>query len=497
MSISIIKAVKDRNLFWPYMQGREKSLRSWHNWLIALRVIYGLPVRRSKNLELIRQCTGRDPSRLPSDGFRTVLLLVGRRGGKSKISGLIGAYEGLFSGREKYLSPGEIGMVTITSPTREQSKIIKSYCRAALGAPILDAEVGDDVREGFPLSNGVRVRILTGDYQRTRGFTQLAVICDEICFFGVTEESRVKSDTELIRSIKPALLTTKGPLICVSTKYAPRGWAYGQHKRHFGSDGSRTLVWDATSRTMNPTLSQADIDAEMEDDPEAARAEYLNEWREDVAMFLPREVIEAVVVKGRKELLPRPGTRYAGFVDISGGRNDSAALAIAHRDGTKVIIDFIREFKPPFSPYAVAGDMSMDLARYNLKMVTGDRYSAEFVVQAFRNHVVIYRTSDLNKSQLYLELLPRICSREIELLDNDKCITQLSGLERRCRSGGNDVVDHMRNEHDDLANAIAGVVSILGKPVFIAGGWNLNTSKGTGNVTLNRRLLATALAAQR
>jgi hypothetical protein len=266
-------------------------------------------------------------------------------------------------------------------------------------------------------------------------------------------------------------LTTKGRLIGVTTKYWMRGYCYAQWKKHWGNDNSRTLIWDAASRTMNPTLSEEDIAEEIADDPVGARAEYLNEWREDVAIFLPREVVEAVVVKNRKQLLPRSNIKYAGFADMSGGRSDSASLAIAHhKDRRKVILDYVREWRPPFSPYSVAGEMTSELNRYNLKTVTGDRYSAEFVVQAFKNRNVIYRTSEFNKSQLYLELLPRICSREIELLDIERLVDQLSNLERRCRSGGHDIIDHPTNGHDDVSNSVAGVVTVLGKKKLRVGG---------------------------
>jgi hypothetical protein len=54
-------------------------------------------------------------------------------------------------------------------------------------------------------------------------------------------------------------------------------------------------------------------------------------------------------------------------------------------------------------------------------------------------------------------LLPLIGAKQIELLDDDTLITQLSQLERRTRSGGRDVVDHRKGGHDDLANTVAGV----------------------------------------
>lgn len=101
--------------------------------------------------------------------------------------------------------------------------------------------------------------------------------------------------------------------------------------------------------------------------------------------------------------------------------------------------------------------MAAHLRRYKLWRVTGDNYSAEFVVGAFKANGIKYERSKLNRSQLYLELLPRLCSKEIELLDNATLVDQLANLERRTRSGGRDIIDHPPGFHDDLANAVAGV----------------------------------------
>lgn len=475
--MNIIDAIKDENLFLPYLRGKDKDLSSWHNWMICLRVIYGLPVRQPKNKELVRQCTGRDPDRLPPGGFGTVLLLCGRRSGKSKIAGLVAAHEAALSGREQVCSPGEIPCVSVVSPTRDQSQIIKSYARAALAAPLLAEETGDDTKQGFALKNGVNIRILTGSFALVRGWSQIAVVVDELCYFGSSEESKSKSDTELIRAIRPALLTTAGRLVCVSTKYKPSGWAYSTWKKHFANNDSRILVWDAASRVMNPTLSQDDIDQAMQEDPEAARAELLNCWREDIQSYLPREVVEVCVVHGRKELLPRQGTRYFAFADLSGGRADSAALCIGHREAGKIVLDFLREYRAPFSPHAIAGQMSQELQRYGLCIVSGDHFSAEFAVQSFRSHGIRYMPSEKTNSELYLELIGPICSHQIELLDDERLVTQLSSLERRTRSGGRDSVDHPSGQRDDLANVVAGLAASLGKPIIRAGGWRLDTPR--------------------
>jgi hypothetical protein len=470
--MNIIEATADRKLFRPFLEDGNGRLKTWKNWGAALRVIYGLPVK-PKYAALVKQCTGRDIDQLPKD-FNTILLLVGRRGGKSKISALMAAYEACLSGREKSLSKGELGLVSVVAPTRLQSTIIKKYIRAALSSPMLEQEIVKEDQWGFDLSNGVRIQILSGSFQSVRGFTQLAVIVDEACFFHLSEEGKIRSDIELIRAIRPALATTGGRLIAISTKYAKRGWAYGTWKKYFGNNSGQTLVWDADSRTMNPTLSQKVIDQAIAEDPTAARSEFMNQWREDVAIFLPIEVVESVVKKGRFQLLPKPGTRYFAFVDISGGRSEDGAVCIGHReirdDGDKaVIVDCLERYKSPYNPYEVIGMMSKTLYKYSVRKAYGDAYAAEFVAQAFRNNNISYEKSKLSKSLLYLEFLPQICSGAIELLDDPFSIKQLGNLERRTRSGGKDIIDHPVGGKDDCANAISGLSFIASKGKKIVG----------------------------
>jgi len=458
----ITKAIADPNLFRPFLEDGNGKLKTWLNWKTAMRCLYGLSLK-PKYSKLIKECTGRDINQFPSNGFDTALFLTGRRSGKSRIAAIVGAYESALSGREKLLSPGETGMVVILAPTKKQGRIVKNYLRAIFETDLLEPEIINETQEGFILRNGVVIEILVGDFRTVRGYTLLAAIVDEVCFFGLDAESKVRSDTELIRAIKPSLATTNGRLICISSPYAKRGWAHRQFKNNFGNDKGKTLVWNCSSRTMNPTLPQSIVDEALAEDLSAAKSEYLGEFRDDVGAYLPREVIERVVVSGRKELLPKRDIQYYGFVDISGGRSDDASLSIAHKNKTKTIIDYVKRYKAPHSPYEIIGTMAETLRKFNIRSITGDNYSAEFVSQAFRKHGLGYVKSKLPKSALYLELLPMICSNTIELLDDEVLISQLSSLERRTRSGGKDSIDHPQGGHDDVANAIAGVSFITSK----------------------------------
>ncbi len=467
--MNILEALADEKLFAPYLGGDPST---WAHWFSAIRALYGLKLNRADR-NTIRQCTGRRALRkLPVGGFSSALFLTGRRSGKSRIAAAIGGFEALFGGHETRLSPGEIGLVAICAPTKLQSTIVLSYLRAVFSAPLLAAEVAQENRDGFTLRNGLHVKILTGDHRSIRGFTLVAAIVDEIAFFGLDEQARVKSDTELIRALKPALATTGGKLVCISSPYAKRGWTHRTFRRHFGNSPGCVLVWNTPSRYMNPTLPAAVVDDAMAEDPAAARSEYLGEFRDDVADFTSREVVEALVIKGRQELMARPNSKivYTAFYDASGGRGEDAALAIVHTQKDRVILDLLREWRAPHNPYVAIREAVQILREWGIRRVTGDNYAGDFVSRAFQALGAYFQKCEKPKSELYLEFLPIICSRGVELLDVKRLVDQLSNLERRTRSGGKDSVDHPQGGRDDLANAVAGAVVMASKGTIRVGG---------------------------
>lgn len=454
--MNIIEAIGDPNLFGGFL-GKDHA--SWQNWTVALQCLYGHRIHPKHN-ELITQCTGRSRRLLPRAGFDAGLFLCGRRSGKSRAAALCAGFEAVFGGHETRLAPGEVGIVGVIAPTRKQAGIIHRYVRALFaGSGVLAGEIVSEGKESFTLRNGLVIEVHTGDWRTVRGHTLCACIVDEVCFFGIEEESKVKSDTELTRAIKPSLATSRGRLVCISSPYARKGWAYQTWKRDHANDGGRALVWVAPSLVMNPCLDPQIVEDALQEDRAAARAEWLAEWREDVSEFLPRSVIESAVVGGRKELMPGGGVRYHGFVDVSGGRQDDAALAIGHRaESGKVVMDYLKRYGAPHSPVQIVENMCDILKRYGIKRIVGDRYSAQWVVDAFAGHGLRYAHSTKDKSSLYLEMLPGLCSGQVELPDNEQLVSQLANLERRTRSGGRDTIDHPQGGKDDLANSVAGCV---------------------------------------
>jgi hypothetical protein len=299
--------------------------------------------------------------------------------------------------------------------------------------------------------------VATASYRSTRGYTLVAALLDELAFWPTDDSA--EPDFEVLGALRPGMATIPGAmLLCASSPYAQRGALYNAYRKHYGKDGDPILVWRASTRAMNPSVPQSVIDAALEADPSAAAAEYLAQFRTDVESYISRDVVDAAVVPGRHELPRVDGVRYVSFVDPSGGSNDAMTMAIAHLEGQHVVLDLIRERRPPFSPDHVVNEFSALLKAYGVGTVRGDRYGGLWPRERFAVHGVEYLTADKPKSDLYRDLLPALNSGRVELLDHPRLLAQLCGLERHTARGGRDSIDHAPGAHDDVANSVAGAI---------------------------------------
>jgi hypothetical protein len=447
--MNIIEAIENPALFRPFFE----DLRTWGNWIVYIRTLFGLPVESPAERKLIFECTG---LMRPPQKVRESYVIAGRRSGKSYISSIIAVYLAAFKDWTPFLSPGERGMIFILAVDRDQAAIIKRYISGLIHSnPILSGMIENEIRDEIHLKNRVTIAVKTCSFRSVRGFTVLCAIAEEIAFW--RSEEGANPDREVLAALRPALATVPDSLlIAISTPYSKSGVLYDQFKRNFGQSG-KALVWKASSRLMNPTLDEELIEAALKDDPAAARAEWEAEWREDIQSFLSSEMVEAAVIPGRFELPRIAGAQYRGFIDPSGGRADSFTLAITHAEKSgKIVLDCIRERHPPFQPKAVVSEFSDLLKAFKISDVGSDRYAGEWVSSAFSENGIAVKNSELPASDLYLEFLPLISNGSVELLDSKRLISQLAGLERLTRSGGRDLITHPPGGHDDLSNAVAG-----------------------------------------
>jgi hypothetical protein len=458
--MDIIKAIEDERFFRPLF----KDLSTWCSWLVFLRALFGLPIVERKERNLFKQCTGlKKPPRKPA---RECFVIVGRRGGKSRAISVTACYLACFKDWRPFLALGERAYIFIVAVDKKQAAIIKGYITAILHSNrIFENMIERETTECIDLTNSVSIMIKTASYRSIRGYAIVCGILEECSFFRSDESAN--PDREILNALRPALATIpQSLLIAISTPYSRSGVLWEQYSSHFGSgDKDAPLIWKSDARTMNPTISKKLVDDALKKDYAAAKAEWLAEFREDIESFLPFELIEEATIPGRLELPKIEGVQYFAHTDPSGGRGDSMTLAVAHKDlnTDKIILDCLREARPPFKPQRVVGEFSKVLLSYGIRQICSDRYAGEWVSSSFRDYGIMVENSERSTSEIYRDFLPILSNRRVELLDSKRLVSQLRGLERKTRSGGKDIITHYPGGHDDVANAAAGALTMAAR----------------------------------
>ena len=456
---TILQCLDDPRVFAPFFKAK-----TWGVWRIFLKALFALPMT-SDECGIYSKFTGR--SLPPTEPSHEAWLVIGRRGGKSFILATVAVFLAAFHDWRPYLGPGERGTIMIVARDRRQARVIKRFITGLLReVPMLRPIIEDETAEIVTLKNRISIEIHTASFRSTRGYTIIAALLDEIAFWPA--EDSAEPDAEVVNAIKPGMATIPDAmLLCASSPHAKKGALWDAYHRHFGKDGDGVLVWQAATREMNAAVPQAYIDRHVADDPARAAAEYGAQFRDDVAGYVDRAVVEAAIVAGRCEPSSMPDARYVGFCDLGGGRKDSFVCGIFRMLGNgRVSVDVLREHKAPFNnPEDVIIEYSALLKHYGLRLINGDNFAQEWPKEAFARHGITYLQDAEPKSRLYANLLPRLNSYRVELNDDAAArrgVAQLCSLERRARPGGRDVIDHPVGEghHDDVANVIAGGVEV-------------------------------------
>jgi hypothetical protein len=447
---------------------------SWERWKVALSAAFGLPPPKCKGVNPVafyREHTGR--SQWPTRPAAECWFAVGVRGGKSAVSALVAVYLACFRDYKEFLSPGEYGTVMVMAGDRRQARVVFGYIRAMLGDnPVFARLIKGETAESITLSNRVRIEVHTASYKSIRGYTVLAAVLDEIA---VWQSDGSNPDAEVVTAVRSRFATIPNAmLVAISSPYARSGELWETYDRHFGDKGSSDMfVWQAATRDMNPSVSEAHVARQYERDVQKARAEYGGEFRTDVERYVPLEVVRRCTVDKRTHLPPMVNVTYRAFVDPSGGRSDAMVLAIAHASpkGQNVIIDVLKSFKAPFVPSKAIASLVAILKEYSCHRVHGDRYGGEWPREGFRAAGIDYQLHAKSKSDLYVDLLPRLFSETIEMLDIPEIGQELVSLERRVSPSGRELIDHPMHGHDDHANAVAGVADLLSRTVSLRPVW--------------------------
>lgn len=463
------------------MDAAQMTGAEWDPWRAFWKAVYALPMT-AEELAIYQRHARRDAP--PAAQVAEAWMCIGRGGGKTRNSALHAVYRAITFDSAS-VDPGEDVIIPLLASDRRQSRSALSYIRGFNALPIVAPYVyRGALKELVEYRTGCNVEVVTASKRAPRGYSCPTANCDEIAFWE-NDDDHANPDSEVVTALRGSLGRVTGSvLVALSNPAAPKGELYSAVETYFGKDDPDVLVWISDTLSMNPTYDRRTIARAFKRDPVVAMSEFGTDgavtFRQAKAALLDAEPLNACIAIGRRELPPVPGTRYYAFIDMAEGSRsgDSAALGIAHRDGSRAVLDLVREVEPRFSPGQVIVEQFVPILQaYGCTEVCGDRHAVGFVQEFFDSCSIKFVPSVHSKSELYAELLPLVNTGLVELLEHPTLKNQLLALERRSVRGGRDSIDHPRGAHDDLANVCAGScvgVTGVGRPKKTRAMWSMS-----------------------
>ena len=206
--VSIRSALADPQLLGNALPGESHRL-----WRIILIALCGEELTEGERVEF-KAITGRDCE--PGERIEEFWGIVGRRGGKTKAMATLASYLACLCDYDDVLAPGERGVIPILSASIVQSRSAFLHVSGVLNhSPMLSTLIKGETKEEIQLTTGIDIAIRPANFKTIRGITAVAVINDEIAFWSV--EGFANPDSEILDAVRPALATTGGPLISISS----------------------------------------------------------------------------------------------------------------------------------------------------------------------------------------------------------------------------------------------------------------------------------------
>ena len=215
-SAAIARAFDNPALFGPHFAGP-----SWAAWRAFVAALFAAPMT-DEQAATYRACTGRTAP--PLAAFTEAALVVGRRGGKSRVLAFVAVALATLRDYEPHLAAGEVATIGVLASTQKQGRSIFNYVLGLLRAiPSLGAMIEAETADTILLTNRVQIEIAAASFRSTRGYTYAAVLADEVAFW--RSEESLNPDVEILRALRPGLASIPGAIMLLASS------PYGKKRR--------------------------------------------------------------------------------------------------------------------------------------------------------------------------------------------------------------------------------------------------------------------------
>lgn len=466
-----------------------------------------------------------------------IILVLGRRSGKSALAAIFAAYElykllkrGCPQSYYGLPAGSEIRVLDIAND-KEQASIVYGDIQAHIQAvDYFKNNVAHDTQTyvKFRTDNdrkkfgpdGKATITATFKSSIAKGLRGRGIICailDEIAFFiddGKSSAERVyKGLAPSLKQFAPkdpknkhqAVGPTDGRMILISSPDAKEGFLYRQYQQAMsgGIEASNTLVIQAPTWEVNPTLSSEDYRVEYAKDPKSFMTEYGAEFSDRVRGFIEdwKDLSDCIVPTLRPASRGYPREAHWAGVDF-GLSNDGTAIALTHLSAGRIELAYHevwyprrswREANPhleaPMVPYAMT---LQDRARLDLDEIAAwfhalsrrfyihrgvfDQWAGPVFEQVLHKKNLqqfemrnffpsetsqmwqTFKMAMFNRQlALYDYPLPESASAESGSVRHSPLVSEL--LELQSTSGGKNIIvveaPKVQGKHDDMSDALA------------------------------------------
>jgi hypothetical protein len=434
-------------------------------WRAAVKALYGSELSPDELALFIELSGGQQP---PAGGTDEFLGVIGRRGGKSETIARLSAYEAMHGGHAAALAPGQIGLIPIISPLREQSGEILRYVKGLCQLPSVKPFVASETADSATFITGVRIQVLTADAVNVSGATVVTAVRDEWAKF--PGDDSTMPDREIDNSLRPALAPVRGAprrrLIGITSAYIQDGLAYETDRDHYGVADADVLVVRGTSQQFNPALDEKWLAKEQRRVGSAVYArEYEGIWQPAIVdSWFGADAIEQCVNRQRPAVLePQDEYRYYGSIDPA-FTGDGYALAICHREHRDdsppvTVIDGVWCWKAErgrrLSSASIAAKVGRIVRSYGAALWC-DNHHYESLIDIYRPEDIRLREakwSTSNKAPKFWRYRDALQAKLIELPPDHPTIREHHAVRGEWLRSGTERIAARTGQHDDRVDA--------------------------------------------
>jgi len=448
----------------------------------------------------------------PNENYFTDLVLVlGRRSGKSWLTSLITVYEAYkiltFYDPKEFFKIDDAIWIINTAVSAEQAKTIvfSTVKEFVHSCPFFEGRIKEEKEDRFvfysdkdldtveknrekelkrEVKGSVIIQSGNSNSAALRGHTDAIVIYDEMAHY--VDSSNKASARAVYEALSPSTINLRsfgeGRNVSISSPSSPTGYFHDTFKD--AKTNNRAIVFQMPSWNVNPLIKRSDLEQEFRKNAEGANAEYGAVFRASAGdLYIPHKLIEDA--QNRRESWYKRqngvlGYEYYMHIDPA-TKFDRYSVMIAHKEfhynyeimsQQMHIVEDYSFARKPVSGEVLDPDDIMDnyvlplFEKFNIVSVSSDAFFSLEQSKKLKNRGIYYRELSYNpagKHKIYTTMRDYFINKRIILCNDDE---QLVGELKNITVNNRKVIPSYIKQEDDRSFPDDDLVDCLGGIIY-------------------------------